>query len=40
VTDHRINFTLYDLQNVMLGELGPVVEKLIEYDKELKLKEM
>jgi len=40
VTDHRINFTLYDLQNVMLGQLQPIIEKLIEYDKELKLKEL
>ena len=40
MTDHRINLSLYDLQNVMLGGLDPVIEKLIEYDKELKLKEM
>jgi len=40
VTDHRINFTLYDLQNVMMGDIDEVVEKLIEYDKELKLKEI
>jgi len=40
VTDHRINFTLYDLQGVLLGELDQVIEKLIEYDKELKLKEL
>jgi len=40
VTDHRVNFTLYDLQNFMLGGLDPIVDKLLEYDKELKLKEM
>ena len=40
VTDHRMNFTLYDLQGVLLGELDQVIEKLIEYDKELKLKEL
>lgn len=40
VTDHRVNFTLYDLQSVMLGDLNAIVDKLIEYDKDLKLKEM
>jgi len=36
VTDHRINFTLYDLDHVMMGEIDPFIEKLLEYDRELK----
>jgi peptide chain release factor 1 len=40
MTDHRINFTLYDLQSTMLGDLTVIVDKLIEYDKDLKFKEM
>jgi len=28
VTDHRINFTIYDLENIMEGELEPLIKKL------------
>jgi len=39
VTDHRINFSLYDLEHVLLGEIDAIIEKLIEYDRELRLKQ-
>jgi len=39
VTDHRINLTLYDLENVMMGSLDPVVAALVEYDTEQRMKE-
>ncbi|MFQ5861712.1 MAG: peptide chain release factor 1, partial [Candidatus Brocadiales bacterium] len=38
VTDHRINFTLYDLENVMLGHMDELVEKLLAFEKEEQLK--
>ena len=38
VSDHRINFTLYDLEHVMMGEIDPFIEKLRQYDRELRLK--
>jgi peptide chain release factor 1 len=35
VTDHRINLTLYKLNEVMEGELGEVVQPLInEYQAD------
>ncbi len=40
VTDHRINLSLYSLDTIMMGELDPVIDKLIEYDAEQKLKEL
>ena len=32
LTDHRINFTLYDLENVLLGRLEPVISALTDYE--------
>ncbi|TAJ14118.1 peptide chain release factor 1 [Marinilabiliaceae bacterium JC017] len=42
VTDHRINFTLYNLPAVMDGDLQPVIDKLIieENAERLKASEM
>ena len=40
ISDHRINLTLYKLEAFMMGYLDEVIEKLIEYDTELKLKEL
>lgn len=40
VTDHRINFTLYDLENVMLGHMNQLVEKLLAFEKEEQLKQL
>jgi peptide chain release factor 1 len=33
ITDHRIGFTLYKLDQVIAGELQPVVNALIEHDR-------
>jgi len=38
VTDHRINFTLYNLDRVMLGDLGELIDELLARDREEKLK--
>jgi len=32
VTDHRINFSLYDLEGVLMGRLDPLIEALTERD--------
>ncbi len=38
VTDHRINLTLYKIQQIMEGPgLGEVIDSLIEYDQEEKI---
>jgi peptide chain release factor 1 len=34
VTDHRINLTLYKLSNILAGDLAPVTEALIDYDRQ------
>jgi len=33
LTDHRIGLTLYKLDQIIRGDLGPVTEALIEYDR-------
>jgi peptide chain release factor 1 len=33
LTDHRINLTLYKLDQIIAGDLEPVTEALIEYDR-------
>jgi peptide chain release factor 1 len=38
VTDHRIELTLYNLANVIEGELDPLVDPLMAHDLEEKLK--
>ncbi len=37
VTDHRINFSIMDLEKVMDGGLDPIIEALITEDQRLKL---
>ena len=37
VTDHRINFSLMELDRVMDGNLSPIIEALINEDMRLKL---
>jgi peptide chain release factor 1 len=37
VTDHRIELTLYNLLNVIEGDLNPVIEPLITHELEQKL---
>ncbi len=34
ITDHRINFTLYKLDQVIMGNLQPVTDALIDYDRQ------
>lgn len=38
VTDHRIGLTLYNLENIMGGEVDDIFDALIDYDSELKIK--
>ena len=38
VTDHRIELTLYNLANVIEGDIDPLVEPLMTHDLETKLK--
>lgn len=39
MTDHRINLTLYNLDQIIQGDLGDLLEALYEQDLDLKLKE-
>jgi peptide chain release factor 1 len=39
VTDHRINLTLYNLNQVMNGLLGPIIEPLVAHFYQKKLEE-
>ncbi len=39
VTDHRIGLTLYNLDRVILGDLGPLTEALIDHDRREQLGE-
>ena len=34
VTDHRINFTLYKLDQVITGNLQPLTDALIEHERQ------
>ena len=34
LTDHRINLTLYKLDNIMAGNLYPVTEALLDYERQ------
>ena len=40
ITDHRINFTAYNLDGVMDGELNELIENLILADQQTKLTEV
>jgi len=33
-TDHRINLTLYKLDNILAGNLNPVIDALLEYERQ------
>jgi peptide chain release factor 1 len=39
VTDHRIGLTLYDLQNIINGDIHKLVDELKLYQNTQKLKE-
>ncbi|HIA20073.1 MAG TPA: peptide chain release factor 1, partial [Planctomycetaceae bacterium] len=34
VTDHRINATLYKLDQILAGDLKPLIDLLIDYDRQ------
>lgn len=34
ITDHRINLTLYKLDQIMLGDFQPVTDAMIDYERE------
>jgi peptide chain release factor 1 len=34
LTDHRINLTLYKLDNILSGNLDPVIEALLDHDRQ------
>ena len=38
VTDHRLDLTLYNLQNLLQGDLDPLIEPLMAQELEQKLK--
>ncbi|MFY7976631.1 MAG: peptide chain release factor-like protein, partial [Brevundimonas sp.] len=40
VTDHRINLTLYNLPQVLEGELGPLTDALIAEDQAARLADL
>lgn len=40
VTDHRINFSLYDLERFMLGHIDELLEQLQSYSREEQLKQL
>ena len=40
VTDHRINLTLYKLEEIMRGEIGPLIEQLHLADRTDKLQQL
>lgn len=39
VTDHRINFSMYNLDEFMDGDILPMLEELVKYEKLQKLEE-
>ena len=39
VTDHRINYTMYNLQNFMLGDIDELIDQLIMAENAERLKE-
>ena len=40
LTDHRINLTLYKLDSIMAGDMGPVTEALIEHERQQQREQM
>jgi peptide chain release factor 1 len=34
LTDHRINLTLYKLDSIIAGNLNPVIDALMEYERQ------
>jgi peptide chain release factor 1 len=40
LTDHRINLTLYKLDMIVAGNIQPVTDALLEYDRQKLLEGM
>ena len=40
LTDHRISLSLYNLEKIMAGDIGEVIEALKEHDREQRLKDL
>ena len=40
VTDHRINFSVHNLEGVLTGQLDEIIAKLFQADKEARLKNL
>jgi len=40
VTDHRINLNLYQLDSIIMGNLGQLIRALMDYDKQQRLAEL
>ncbi|MBN1805343.1 MAG: peptide chain release factor 1 [Sedimentisphaerales bacterium] len=40
VTDHRINLSLYNLDKIMAGDMGEIIEALKEHDRQERLKNL
>lgn len=40
MTDHRVNLTLYKLDQMMQGELDELIDSLLKFDREERLNEM
>ncbi len=40
ITDHRINLTIHKLDQVIVGDLEPVIQALIDYDRDEQRKSM
>ena len=40
MTDHRINLTIYNLDSILAGNLSPVTDALVEYDRQAQREDM
>jgi peptide chain release factor 1 len=40
LNDHRIGLTLYSLEAIMFGDLDPVIEPMLEHEKQQRLSEL
>jgi peptide chain release factor 1 len=40
IADHRTGYKAYNLDQVMNGALGPVIESCIQFDEEARLAEI
>jgi peptide chain release factor 1 len=40
ITDHRINLSVHNLDKVIMGDMGDIITKLLQFDREEKLKNL